>query len=139
MEGFAVSLRLPETAVPSAVGQEGEGGAGGKPEMSDGVFVRLMSLPKGKTLTARALRLVYPPAEPPRPGSSQALAAQDAAEQEQQAQRQQQPQQAPNLRVVWAVMRNLRGLFSGKTGAGRGGKVSSWVLSKCLKTSVWDK
>ncbi|GAB4820628.1 hypothetical protein N2152v2_007674 [Parachlorella kessleri] len=144
MEGFAVSLRLPESPVPSkahrtpssdelsAAAAEpgsagGAGGPSGRPEMGDGVFLRLMSLPKGKTLTARALRLVYPPAaaEGPRSGSSQSLGgggdtpkAAGAAG----AGGDQQPQGPPNLRVVWAVMRNLRALFSGRTSAGRGGK-----------------
>jgi hypothetical protein len=112
VEGFAVSLRLPESPVAA--------GEGAKAEMSDGVFVRLMSLPKGKTLTARALRLVYPPLEKPRVGSSQGPLNAEPAQQAAEAPAAQQP---PNLRVAWAVMRNLRALFSGKTAVGRGGKV----------------
>ena len=135
MEGFAVSLRLPEAPVPAAAPAEG----GARPEVGDGVFVRLMSLPKGKTLTARALRLVYPPPEAaaaaageggggtPKAARAEGGAAAvgsgaagggaraDAAG----------AAQPPNLRVVWAVMRNLRSLFSGKAATllGRGDKV----------------
>lgn len=117
MEGFAVSLRLPEAPLAAPA----EGAAAVRAEMSDGVFVRLMSLPKGKTLTARALRLVYPPSESQQQRAGRGGAAGEGEGAVPEAAAAQQP---PNLRVVWAVMRNLRGLFSGKAAAGRGGKVS---------------
>jgi DNA topoisomerase 2-associated protein PAT1 len=85
MDGLAASLRLPEHAVASA---RKEAGA-----PSDGVFLRLLTLPKGKTLAARALQQLYPPSEiMDRSGTSK---------------------MEPNLRILWAVLRNARALFGG--------------------------
>lgn len=118
MEGFSVSLRLPEAPAAAEAGHK-EGGA--RPELSDGVFLRLMSLPKGKALIARALRLVYPPPE--------ALLPQGEGQAEAGAPQQQLP---PNLRVMWAVMRNLRALFGGRAAGGRGGKVGRRRAVHCF-------
>jgi DNA topoisomerase 2-associated protein PAT1 len=89
VDGLAASLRLPETPSPGAPAP-----AGG---LSDGVFLRLLALPKGKNLAACALRLLYPPQEEAGAAGAGTTAAAAAAK--------------PNLRVLWAVLRNLRSLF----------------------------
>lgn len=84
MDGLAASLRLPETPSFEDVGalQNGEGGR------SDGVFLRLLSLPKGKTLAAKALRIIYPPLQ---------CTKREKVE--------------PNLKLVWAHLRHARLVF----------------------------
>ena len=81
LNGLTVSMRLPESAT---------GGSGIADGLSDGVFLRLATLPKGRSLIARSIRVIYPPKE--------ALEAVNNT--------------APNLRVLWAVLRNCRALFS---------------------------
>jgi hypothetical protein len=49
-QALAKNLRVPESARP------GRGGGAG-----DGVFLRLMALPKGRGMLTRALRLLYAP------------------------------------------------------------------------------
>ena len=110
MAGLAQSLRLPEApALPA----RGEGGA------SDGVFLRLVALPKGKSLLARALRVIYPLPE----------VHQQLQQQRVTAAQQQQLLLVPNAGVLWALLRNLRFLFSGRPGsiedAGAAAKVAS--------------
>jgi DNA topoisomerase 2-associated protein PAT1 len=92
--GLAASLRLPDAPVPDA-------GAGAAAVAGDGVFMRLMALPKGRALAARALRVLHPPAEVGAEGE-------------------------PNLRMLWAVLRNARALFAPPAASGgAGGKVSA--------------
>lgn len=110
MEGLAASLRLPETPVvapptPAAGGSAGAAAAASG-EMGDGVFLRLMALTKGKKLLARALRVVYPAPEAAPPRHTALLAGGDG----------ELPAlpQRPNLRIVWAALRSLRLLFTGR-------------------------
>ena len=86
MDGLTASLRLPEEPVIDTTASKGEHAA------SDGVFLRLLALPKGKNLAARVLLQLYPTAE--------AAASQegDAAAH-------------PNLRILWALLRNVRAVF----------------------------
>eukprot|EP00873_Tetraselmis_striata_P017234 jgi/Tetstr1/437498/TSEL_026177.t1 len=78
LEGMAASLRLPDSAAPPTAAGSDAG---------DGVFLRLMTLPKGRALLASALaRLFSPYGGLAGPGGAQA-------------------------RLVWALMRNLRALF----------------------------
>jgi DNA topoisomerase 2-associated protein PAT1 len=109
LEGLAASLRLPESAVvaPPTPGARGAAASAGG-ELSDGVFLRLMALPKGKKLLARALRVVYPAPEASQPRRS-ALVEGEGGELPPLPQR-------PNLRVVWAALRSLRTLFAGRPG-----------------------
>lgn len=93
MEGFAASLRLPDTSMlnitpPPAASQDA------RLESSDGVFLRLMALHKGRVMLARALRLLYP--------SPQAEARSMGVG----------PVRSPPLRLAWALLRNLRVLFT---------------------------
>ena len=69
-------------------------------EHSDGVFLRLMALSKGRVMLSRALRLLFPPPEVER------LARRGA------------PMQAPPVKLLWVLLRHLRLLF--RTGAGLG-------------------
>jgi len=87
IDGLAASLRLPEAAVITKTSSSS--GAS-----SDGVFLRLLALPKGKNLAARALGQLYPPRE--------AVAKSDDA-------------MNPNLRILWAILRNVRALFGEQT------------------------
>lgn len=120
LEGFAASLRLPKGPTGRQAQQQGCAGEKPRSDASDGVFMRLMSLPKGKTLTARALRLVFPPLEMAQlEGGRSGGGAEDGAGGPPPATR---PQTKPSLRVVWAVLRNLRALFDGKAAASRSGK-----------------
>ena len=69
-------------------------------EHSDGVFLRLMALSKGRVMLSRALRLLFPPPEVER------MARRGA------------PMQAPPIKLLWVLLRHLRLLFC--TGAGLG-------------------
>lgn len=114
MEGLAASLRLPEAAVvgPAPAAAAGAEAAG------DGVFLRLMSLYKGKRLLARALGVVYPAPEAAAPRHS-ALVEGDLPA----------LPQRPNLRIVWAALRHLRYLFAGKPGNAEDATVSAAVAT----------
>lgn len=91
MEGMAASFRLPDTTtLPGAQQAAGD-------SASDGVFLRLMTLPKGRTLLASALRRLFSPYASPTP--DEARGGVHAASIRAQA------------RVIWVVMRNLRALF----------------------------
>ncbi|KAA6418002.1 MAG: hypothetical protein FRX49_12002 [Trebouxia sp. A1-2] len=92
MEGFAASLRLPDTSMLSTA--QPSPASDSKLESSDGVFLRLMALPKGRVMLARALRLLHP--------SPQAEARSIGVG----------PVRSPPLRLAWALLRNLRVLFT---------------------------
>lgn len=108
LEGLAASMRLPDAASVDEEaekklkkdnklknGEDDTVGTTTSIEAGDGVFLRLTTLPKGKALVARALKVIYPP--------PQSRGAVEGIE--------------PNLRVLWAVMRNARALFGGRRGA----------------------
>lgn len=80
MEGLAASLRLPGVQFTSS----------GASELNDGVFLRLMTLPKGRRLLGQALRRLFSAFEP---ASANSVLS------------------SPQLRILNAVMRNLRMLF----------------------------
>ncbi|KAL6768619.1 hypothetical protein ACKKBF_B11470 [Auxenochlorella protothecoides x Auxenochlorella symbiontica] len=86
LEGLSASLRLPDA--PGAGRAAPDPGAPG-----DAVFRRLMGLRKGRTLAARALRVTFPPAEERQRPLPLARAA-------------------PNLRLLWAVLRGAGVLWS---------------------------
>ncbi|KFM23824.1 PAT1-like protein 1 [Auxenochlorella protothecoides] len=86
LEGLSASLRLPDA--PGARRAAPDPGAPG-----DAVFRRLMGLRKGRTLAARALRVTFPPAEERQRPLPLARAA-------------------PNLRLLWAVLRGAGVLWS---------------------------
>lgn len=86
MEGLASSLRLPSTPVLNL--SDADNGPNSSAPVGDGVFLRLMTLPKGRGLLARMLRRLFSPFE-----SSGA------------------PSSSSQLRILCAVMRNLRSLF----------------------------
>ena len=92
MEGFAASLRLPDTSMLNITHPAPS--ADGRLESSDGVFLRLMALHKGRVMLARSLRLLYP--------SPQAEARSMGVG----------PVRSPPLRLAWALLRNLRVLFT---------------------------
>lgn len=114
MDGLAASLRLPEGAVlaPAAPAVTPGGDVAG-----DGVFMRLMALPKGKKLLARALRVVYPAPEAAAPRHSALVAGGDLPA----------PALRPSLRVVWAALRHLRALFVGRPGVPEDAAVTAAV------------
>lgn len=92
MEGFAASLRLPDSSMLNT-SQPGPA-SDGRLDSSDAVFLRLMALHKGRVMLARALRLLYP--------SPQAEARSMGVG----------PVRSPPLRLAWALLRNLRVLFT---------------------------
>ena len=92
MEGFAASLRLPDTSMLNITHPPPS--LDGRLESSDGVFLRLMALHKGRVMLARALRLLYP--------SPQAEARSMGVG----------PVRSPPLKLAWALLRNLRVLFT---------------------------
>ena len=96
MEGFAASLRLPDTSMLNITqpGPASDNRTDPRTESSDGVFLRLMALHKGRVMLARALRLLYP--------SPQAEARAMGVG----------PVRSPPLRLAWALLRNLRVLFT---------------------------
>ena len=66
----------------------------GRADSSDGVFLRLMALHKGRVMLARALRLLYPSPEAEARSSGGG------------------PLRSPPLRLAWALLRNVRVLFT---------------------------
>lgn len=92
MEGFAASLRLPDTSMLNITHPPSPQDA--RLESSDGVFLRLMALHKGRVMLARALRLLFPSPHP-ETRSMGGVAA-----------------HRPPLRLAWALLRNLRVLFT---------------------------
>jgi len=92
MEGFAASLRLPDTSMLNTA--QPSPASDSRLESTDGVFLRLMALHKGRVMLARALRLLYP--------SPQAEARSMGVG----------PVRSPPLRLAWALLRNLRVLFT---------------------------
>ena len=76
MDGLASSLRLSE----NPDGKEG----------SDGVFLRLLTLNKGRVLASKALSIMFPPNE--MNTSSKKV--------------------SPNYRILWAILRNLSTIFA---------------------------
>lgn len=76
MDGLASSLRLSE----NPDGRDG----------SDGVFLRLLTLNKGRVLAAKALGIIFPPTE--MNASSKKV--------------------PPNYRILWAILRNLSTIFA---------------------------
>jgi len=79
MESLASSLRMPNGPVLVAEADK---------SASDGVFLRLVTLPKGRRLLAQSLGRLFSPFEPAGGSSDRA-----------------------QLRILWAFMRNLRTLF----------------------------
>jgi hypothetical protein len=118
MDGLAASLRLPEGAVaaPPTPGAAASAAAASA-EAGDGVFLRLMSVTKGKKLLARALRVIYPAPEAAQP--SEEAEVDNAA----------LPPQRANLRIVWAALRSLRYLFAGRPGHAEDAAASAAVAS----------
>lgn len=111
MDGLAASLRLPETAVVAGSSASGA-------SSPDGVFLRLLALPKGKNLAAKALAQLYPPEE---------AVGEEGME--------------PNLRILWAILRNLRSLFGtvapAPAGAGHAAKAAAAdALNATAKVAV---
>ena len=92
MEGFAASLRLPDTSMLNITHPPPS--LDGRMESSDGVFLRLMALHKGRVMLARALRLLYPSLQ----AEARAMGV--------------GPVRSPPLRLAWALLRNLRVLFT---------------------------
>ena len=82
VNGLAASLRLSEDSVISGS------------DSSDGVFLRLLTLTKGRTLVSRALQQSYPPSEA-------SMDPKDATSDE-----------GPNLCILWAVLRNSCAIFN---------------------------
>ena len=76
---------------------------------SDGVFLRLMALPKGRNLLARALRLLHSPLSTGQAGPSE------------NGGRRMGPMPSrgcsPAMRLAWALLRNVSYLFGGHTAA----------------------
>ncbi|KAK9847109.1 hypothetical protein WJX84_012013 [Apatococcus fuscideae] len=110
MEGFASSLRLSDSALCShqTPGPSPRAAAASQP-LTDGVFLRLMALPKGRVLLARALRLLYAPLSAgwvpapelngPRPTPTPTKGC------------------SPAMRLAWALLRNVSYIFGGHTAA----------------------
>lgn len=119
MEGFAASLRLPDTSILNTSPQGTASDS--RLDSSDGVFLRLMALQKGRVMLARALRLLYP--------SPQAEARSTGMG----------PVRSPPLRLAWALLRNLRVLFTPgglRAAPGAGGPSSSSIHPTALLNST---
>jgi DNA topoisomerase 2-associated protein PAT1 len=111
MDGLSASLRLPDGAIAVS----------GDSSSSDGVFLRLLALPKGQNLAARALQQLYPPGE----AATAAENSGDAKAAE------------PNLRILWAILRNVRAVFAGSIAAGpSSGKATAAADAQAAASSV---
>ena len=111
MEGLTASLRLPDGPVVDK-----EKSAAASAEQSDGVFMRLLVLPKGQNLAARALQQTYPPQEARKGGGGRVGGGGDEEEDK-------LPE--PNLLLVWAILRNARSIFGGASSSSSAGKSGS--------------
>lgn len=122
MDGLSASLRLPDSAVGTSTAAAG---GVGDSSSSDGVFLRLLALAKGQNLAARALQQLYPPNEAATvaENSGDAKAA------------------APNLRVLWAILRNVRAIFAGSispapSSSSKGGNATAAADGQAAASSV---
>jgi DNA topoisomerase 2-associated protein PAT1 len=98
--GIAASFRLPDAPVATA------GGVG-----SDGVFLRILALPKGRSLVGKTLRLMFsPPPALSKPGDSRGGGAAGSSS----------SSQALGLDVIWALLRNCRAAFGPALSASAG-------------------
>lgn len=92
IDGLSASLRLADSPILSSPHTSDSSLVTSKATFSDGVFLRLLSLPKGLVLAAQALLQIYPPSDFPHA--------------KQQIQ--------PNLRILWAILRHVGRLFEGQ-------------------------
>jgi len=97
--GIAASFRLPDTpaGILEAAAADSEAAA-----LGDGVFLRIMALPKGRTLLARSLRTLL--SQPPGAGKLTTGAEQAASSVEMQG-------SLGPQHLLWAMLRNVRRLF----------------------------
>lgn len=119
LDGIAASFRLPDTPVLHAAA---DGTAGG-----DGVFVRLIRLPKGRALVSKTLRLMF--SVPSLAGAKTAGA--DAALQDSKSKG-----IATGLDVIWAVLRNADQTYSPAVAASAGGEAERRMLDATVALSA---
>jgi len=91
VDGLSASLRLADAPFLSSP-HTSDSSVTSKATFSDGVFLRLLSIPKGLVLAAQALLQIYPP--PDFPHAKQQI--------------------QPNLRILWAILRHVGRLFEGQ-------------------------
>jgi DNA topoisomerase 2-associated protein PAT1 len=110
--GIAASFRLPDAPLADARD-------GGAPGGSDRVFVRVLALPKGRSLVAKTLRLMFTPPHAPGGASSRAGGGGSAGGSGGGGAG---ASAALGLDVIWALLRNARGTFGPALAAGAGGE-----------------
>lgn len=101
--GIAASFRLPDSPRGAPASTSTDDAA--TPALDDGVFLRIMALPKGRTLLARALRTLL--AQPPGDTNWAAAAAANHPVSAVEIQGTLGPQC-----MLWAMLRNVHRLFS---------------------------
>lgn len=105
LNGIAASFRLPDVPMAAAAGAAADGSSG-----NDGVFVRILALPKGRSLIGKTLKLMFtaPSAAAATgarggPGRPAAAAGADGAAAAGSS--------AQGLDMIWALLRNARTAF----------------------------
>jgi hypothetical protein len=132
--GIAASFRLPNApTLPSAADAAAAAAAGG-----DGVFIRLMGLPKGRALVNKTLRLMFSP--PPSAagkgskqgaaaaGSGSGAAAEDAAAED--------GSKSVGLDVIWALLRNAELTFGPAVAAAAGSEAERRMTNATVALSA---
>lgn len=107
--GIAASFRLPDAPTMAAAAAAAAQGDAAGAAAGDGVFVRILALPKGRSLVTKTLKLMFTPPPAPKgpPGSAQAAAAAAAAT----ANGSSGGSSAMGLDVIWALLRNAQQAF----------------------------
>jgi hypothetical protein len=133
--GIAASFRLPNApTLPSSAEDAAAAAAGG-----DGVFIRLMGLPKGRALVNKTLRLMFsPPPSAAGKGSKQgaaaagsgggSAAAEDAAAED--------GSKSVGLDVIWALLRNAELTFGPAVAAAAGSEAERRMTNATVALSA---
>lgn len=127
LDGIAASFRLPDTPIltADAAAAAMAAGAGG-----DGVFVRLMRLPKGRALVSKTLRLMF--SAPPSVAAKAGPVPDAAAALENSKSR----SAATGLDVIWALLRKTEMAFGPAVAAAAGSEADRRMTDATVSLSA---
>jgi hypothetical protein len=129
--GIAASFRLPNApTLPSA--ENVAAAAGG-----DGVFIRLMGLPKGRALVNKTLRLMFsPPPSAAGKGSKQGAAAAGSGSGAAEDAAAEDGSKSVGLDVIWALLRNAELTFGPAVAAAAGSEAERRMTNATVALSA---
>eukprot|EP00775_Hariotina_reticulata_P007112 gene7112-7326_t len=133
--GIAASFRLPDTPTVSSTGEQAADARDGGAALGDGVFVRIMGLPKGRALVSKTLRLMFTAAPTVAAASKGSLAVEavngDAAAAADGS-------SSPNLGLdlIWALLRNADLAFGPAVAVKPGGEAERRMTDATIALSA---